>query len=100
MFEILGYIFAAIIVCYVVTSIAMACVNLFKDIDDCWTSIKTAVSYYWYTKDKMYLLPCIGIEKTNWLNIYLNWIYLEIVISIYINTAAEDDREYMARRND
>lgn len=91
MFEILGYIFVFIIVCYVVTTIVMGCVNLFKDEENRWASINCCVSYHNSSfKFGWYLIPTIVIEKTNYINFYLKWITIDIIVSFYITTEAED----------
>lgn len=98
MFEILGYIFAFIIVCYVVTTIVMGCVNMFKDGDDQWVSIKSSVSYWCNSfVGGWYVLPTIQVDVNCYLTITLSWICWQIDIYFYIDSEAQDCAEHKAR---
>ena len=101
MFEVLGYIFAAIIIIYAVVHAAMAVTNLFKDeedqLDD--ISVTNAVFADTYMME-WHIIPTIKLYFGKYFTVTFSWLIFHWEISFHIETRKEVDEKAIIKRKD
>ena len=97
MFEILGYIFVAIIGITILTHIVIGIINLFKD-EDPYISVRCSTYAFWITYEGFYVLPTILVNCSRYLSISFRWLGIYFDVDIKITSEDEEASEAQGRR--
>lgn len=99
MFEVLGYIFAAIIIVYAIINIVVACINCFRDENLIQQLQITHAGYMSTELNEVYIIPTINVMYGRYFTICFRWIVFNYEITFHLQDEEEIDSIVEARMN-